>query len=211
VDGEPKKVSAMNAPEEDLRRQHYEIEKSLASKLPFASRADRKHLYTELYDEMFRSVPFHPMLTNKLSPDARRAAVADLMNLLDELLKPDTHYMEIGPGDCSLAFAVARRVARVDAMDVSEELTRRNDTPTNFHLHITDGICVPVEPESIDVAFSNQLMEHLHPDDALDPMRGICRALRPGGSYLCVTPNRMSGPHDVSKFFDDEATCFHLK
>jgi hypothetical protein len=30
--------------------------------------------------------------------------------------------------------------------------------------------------------------------------------------YVCITPNRVSGPHDISKYFDDEiATGFHLK
>jgi len=54
-------------------------------------------------------------------------------------------------------------------------------------------------------------MEHLHPDDALEQLEGIGRALRPGGVYLCVTPNRLNGPHDISKYFDPVATGFHLK
>src|SRR5581483_7134702 len=29
--------------------------------------------------------------------------------------------------------------------------------------------------------------------------------------YICVTPNRLSGPHDVSRNFDTVATGFHLK
>jgi SAM-dependent methyltransferase len=63
----------------------------------------------------------------------------------------------------------------------------------------------------VDVAYSNQLMEHLHPDDAAAQLDGIVRALRPGGIYLCITPNRVSGPHDISKYFDEVATGFHLK
>jgi hypothetical protein len=53
-------------------------------------------------------------------------------------------------------------------------------------------------------------MEHLHPDDAVEQLRNICAALKPGGAYFCVTPNRMSGPHDISQHFDREATGFHL-
>jgi hypothetical protein len=33
----------------------------------------------------------------------------------------------------------------------------------------------------------------------------------PGGVYLCITPNRLNGPHDVSRDFDDVATGFHLR
>jgi hypothetical protein len=33
----------------------------------------------------------------------------------------------------------------------------------------------------------------------------------PGGMYVCITPNRLFGPHDVSKYFDRTASGFHLK
>jgi hypothetical protein len=35
--------------------------------------------------------------------------------------------------------------------------------------------------------------------------------LVPGGAYICVTPNRLSGPHDISRYFDKVATGFHMK
>jgi hypothetical protein len=54
-------------------------------------------------------------------------------------------------------------------------------------------------------------MEHLHPDDALDQLRNVWAALAPGGAYLCITPNRLSGPWDVSRGFDDVATGLHLR
>jgi hypothetical protein len=54
-------------------------------------------------------------------------------------------------------------------------------------------------------------MEHLHPDDAVEQVRSIHDALSPGGIYICITPNRWSGPHDISRYFDDEATGFHLR
>jgi hypothetical protein len=61
------------------------------------------------------------------------------------------------------------------------------------------------------VAFSNQLMEHLHPDDALQQLRNIYDALAPGGTYICLTPNGLTGPHDISRYFDPVASGFHLK
>ena len=42
-------------------------------------------------------------------------------------------------------------------------------------------------------------------------LKNIYQALAPGGSYLCFTPNRLSGPHDISKYFDEVATGFHLR
>jgi predicted SAM-dependent methyltransferase len=66
-------------------------------------------------------------------------------------------------------------------------------------------------PASIDVAYSNQVMEHLHPDDAEVQIRGIYNALKPGGAYICITPHQFMGPFDISKYFDDVATGLHLK
>jgi SAM-dependent methyltransferase len=65
--------------------------------------------------------------------------------------------------------------------------------------------------ETVDLAYSNQLMEHLHPDDAWEQLRGICDTLKPGGKYVCITPNRLSGPWDISMYYDEAATGFHLK
>ena len=54
-------------------------------------------------------------------------------------------------------------------------------------------------------------MEHLHPDDACNQLNNIYSVLKSGGKYICITPNSFYGPHDISKYFDDVATGFHLK
>jgi hypothetical protein len=54
-------------------------------------------------------------------------------------------------------------------------------------------------------------MEHLHPDDAFVQLKNIYNTLIPGGVYICITPNRLRGPSDISKYFDEVATGFHLK
>lgn len=54
-------------------------------------------------------------------------------------------------------------------------------------------------------------MEHLHPDDAERQATNVFHCLRLGGKYICITPNRLYGPHDISRYFDREPTGFHLK
>ena len=49
-------------------RAHYEIEMGLAASLRSANREDRKRLYGELYDELYRRVPDHPQLTRQHMP-----------------------------------------------------------------------------------------------------------------------------------------------
>ena len=192
-------------------REHYEIEKELAYRLRNASQLSRKELYVSVYDELFKKVPHHPQLTQKISEEDTARSSLYQFALLRRFLNPQITYLEIGPGDCRFAMQVAQRVKHVVAIDVSDEITRSVSFPKNFNLVLSDGCSIPVDPGSVDVAYSNQLMEHLHPDDALKQLENVFSALAPGGLYICCTPNRLTGPHDVSKGFDLVATGLHLK
>lgn len=205
----PVTVTETRTPEQ--LRQHYDVERELADRLRRATKQERRTLYSEVYDELFKRVPEHPQHTNKASPERLAADVAEKMQIAAPFLKKDAVFLEVGPGDCEFAKTVAAEVASVLAIDVSDEITRKRELPANLRLVISDGSSIPVPPDSVDVAYSNQLMEHLHPDDALDQLRGLHAALKPGGVYICITPSRLTGPHDISFAFDREATGFHLK
>lgn len=192
-------------------RQHYEIEKDLARLLLNAPQQERTRLAAAVYDELYRRVPHHPQHTQKNSPAAVADAVKTQMQLLQPFLQHCTTFLEIGPGDCALSLKVAAQVAQVYAVDVSSEITRMSVAPENFTLLLSDGRNIPLKNQSVDLAYSNQLMEHLHPDDAIEQLRNIYGVLAEGGIYLCVTPSRLTGPHDISKYFDEVASGFHLK
>ncbi len=192
-------------------REHYEIEKELADKLRNATKEQRRHLYTSLYDELFRRVPLHPQLTRKTNPTFQRLLVAWTMRLLKRFLNSDSVFLEVGAGDCSLSIEVAKNAKKVYAVDVSKEITKDQIFPQNCEFIISDGTSIPVPKNSINLVYSNQLMEHLHPADALEQLQVIYEAMTPGGAYICITPNRINGPHDVSRYFDRVATGFHLK
>ena len=192
-------------------REHYEIEKALAAQLRAASAKERKQLYGKLYDELCRRVPHHPQLSRKASPEETRRLVHHQLNVLSRFIGRDTTYLEIGPGDCALTFEVAKYVRKSIGVDVCAELTASERRPENFELILSDGTSIAVPGGSIDVAYSNQLMEHLHPEDARDQLLNLNRALRLGGIYVCETPNRLTGPHDVSRDFDAIATGLHLR
>lgn len=190
-------------------REHYDVERELADRLRNAPKEARSTLYRLLYDELFRRVPHHSTLSRKV---AHKTARLDWqLKLLSGFLNKDVTFLEVGPGDCALSFEVAKVVKKVYAVDVSETITNASSTPENFQLILSDGSSIHVPKDSIDIVYSNQLMEHLHPNDAVDQLKNILAALSPGGAYLCVTPNRLSGPHDVSSSFDSVATGFHLR
>ena len=156
-------------------------------------------------------MPFHSQLVQKKSAQVRAAYVNKQIVSLKRFLRPNTAFLEIGAGDCALSFEICRLVKQVYALDVSDEITGGLQFPENFQLSLSDGSDIPLPVESIDVAYSHQLMEHLHPLDAIEQLQNIHSVLVKGGIYFCITPNRAYGPHDVSKFFDSVATGFHLK
>ncbi len=202
---------ALPGDEQERLREHYLVERELADRLRAASPEKRKTLYSEVYDELFRRVPHHPQLQWKEDEAQARARVERQLRLLRRFLRPGETFLEIGAGDCSLSKAVAPQASAVYAVEVSDEITRGLELPANVQVVISDGASIPVPTGGVDLAYSNSLMEHLHPDDARDQLANVFEALAPGGRYLCVTQDRLAGPHDVSRHFDRVATGFHLK
>lgn len=52
--------------------------------------------------------------------------------------------------------------------------------------------------EPFDLVYSNDVLEHIHPDEASAFVRRTFSLLRPGGWLWLVTPNRWTGPGDAT-------------
>jgi SAM-dependent methyltransferase len=191
--------------------EHYKLEKKLAKKLRNTTKSNRKHRYTKLYNELYTKLPHHPRWNAKRNSKNITDDISKQMHLIKCYLNPEFTFLEIGPGNCLLALEVAKYLKKVYVADVSNVVTRDFKFPKNFEFIVSDGSSIPLPKNTINVVYSNQLMEHLHPDDALEQVKSIFAVLVPGGKYICITPNRLNGPHDISKYFDQVATGFHLK
>lgn len=192
------------------RRARYEIEKALATRLRTASPQERRRLYPRLYDELIGQLPFHPRRRRALDSERSRRAVAQQMRWLRPWLSENATFLEVGCGDGTLAACVASAVRQAYGVDVSARL-RSREHPSDCPFIVADALQLPIAAARIDVAYSNQFVEHLHPDDILPHLEEVRRVLSPGGVYVCVTPNRLHGPHDVSRGFDTYATGMHLR
>jgi SAM-dependent methyltransferase len=190
---------------------HFNIERSIAQRLLAAERGERKRIYQTMYDELFAAVPDHPRLTRRADASLTERINRIKAKLLRPFTRDDAIFLEFGSGDCRFSFAMAERFREVHAVDIADQIGR-GFTPTgNFNLTVYDGYDLALPDGSIDVAFSDQLIEHLHPEDTGHHFKLVHRLLKPGGSYLFRTPHRLTGPHDVSRYFSEEARCFHLK
>jgi SAM-dependent methyltransferase len=194
-------------------RHHYDVERALADRLRSASsRPERARIYETMYDTLFAEVPDHPRLVLRETPDEVARRNHRKLRLLAPFLTPGSRVLEIGAGDCSFGVELAPRVRFVCGVEISAQGARLDNAPRNFALVLYDGFEFPFAARSFDLAFSDQLLEHLHPDDAELHFRAVACALVPGGTYLLRTPHRFTGPHDVSRYFTrGDAEGFHLK
>lgn len=194
---------------------HYQLERTLANQMRNSTREQREQgLYNQLYDTLLSQLEDHPRKRLAAHPEAaarlERYVQRQVRMIRPELGAGDV-FLEVGGGDCLVSTHVAPHVARSIVIDVSDELVPQGATPANFEFIKINGVDVPLPDASVSLIYSNQVMEHLHPDDALAQLRELHRVLKPGGRYLCRTPNKITGPHDVSRYFDDVAQGMHIR
>lgn len=193
-------------------KNHYLIEKSIADKLKRSSLEERKILYTQMYAELFSKVPDHPRLVRRASASLSEDAIHSKSLLVNRHIDKSTVFVEFAPGDCLFAEEMATRTKYVYGVDISDQRLCKSNNIQNFSLVVYDGYNLEkIEPKTVDVVFSDQLIEHFHPEDTALHFQLVYKILKQGGIYIFRTPHALSGPHDVSKYFSDTAEGFHLK
>jgi len=114
---------------------------------------------------------------------------------------------------------VARTVCGIDSAQVcilhARAMANEREL-TNCTFLCCSDLTINLPSGSMDCAYSNDFLEHLHPRDALLHLKEIERVLSNNGCYLCYTPGFSSGPHDITKAFYPQESGFpplgsHLK
>lgn len=190
---------------------HYLVEKDLANKLLNSSKTDRTGLYNRLYTELFQKINNHPQIKKKSDKKLSTRKVKEYLPVINNYTNKDSIFLDIGAGDCTLSKIIAKKTKLVYALEVSNEFTKIKEKEPNLKIILYDGCKIPIPDEVVNIAFSNQVIEHIHPEDIYDHLREIYRTVKPKGVFIFQTPNRLSGPHDISRNYDDIATGFHLK
>ncbi len=193
--------------------EHYHLEIKLADRLRNSSRLEREeqNLYVTVYNQLFDSIKDHPQLVKKVSKDQTERSIKWQMGVLKKFLSPTGIFVEIGAGDCAISLECCKYVKNVIALDVSNTISSTETQPDNFKFIQIDGTRLPLDPDSVDLVYSNQLIEHLHPDDTVDQLVTVYKSLKNKGYAVFITPNKVGGPWDISYICDEEARGLHLK
>ena len=121
--------------------------------------------------------------------------------------------LEIG---CGYGFAIkafAPFVNRIVGTEIAPEIvaiakTRlRHAGINNFDIILQPAQGLDSPDESWDVVFTDDVWEHLHPEDAAEAARRVFKVLRPGGRFILGTVNRHCGPFDISCYFKARGEC----
>jgi 2-polyprenyl-3-methyl-5-hydroxy-6-metoxy-1,4-benzoquinol methylase len=184
-------------------RFHLELERSLTDDLRASTPENRRATFERCYSELYRQLPW-------LAPTG---APRDTSQWTAVLGPPPLRIHEVGSGSGGLARGLAALGYVVEATEITSERGSVEETP-NLTWTTTDG--VHVEQFALngpyDVVLSDQVVEHLHPDDVVRHFSGCRQVLVPGGRLLFRTPHAFTGPHDVSRVFGfDEPVGMHLR
>lgn len=192
-----------------------------------------------LFDQYKLEKKYHKLLMNEKDSIKRRAIYKEgydsFYNFLEEKNKKEggcifiknkhflyKHYIkdkigvDYGCGYGSFTNGAGKISKRVYGIEASRKIVTqiRKSSKINVTFLCRQSMILPFKSNSIDYFYSTEVLEHLHPDDAVLHLKEVYRCLKRGGVYILLTPNKIFGPSDVSKFFLKKGSSsrgLHLK
>lgn len=191
--------------------QHWELEKRLRQRLLNSTPETRFEVFERAYTELYSELEWLNELVDTAAHD-ETVSYELWLNLVGE---PPQRIYEVGSGRGELISYLAQHGFECRASEITQYRGEQWATEhENLTWNNTDGVHLEqFEPtEHYDVVISNQVIEHMHPDDLPAHMRSVLELLKPGGRYIFSTPHGHSGPTDVCTVFGtDTLEGMHLK
>jgi len=191
---------------------HWELEKTLRRELLGSNPDNRWDIFATCYSRLYSELDWLNRLT---AIDTKAAPSTMYRNWLQLIGEPPQKIYEVGSGKGGLIYYLAQCGFVCRATEITRERGQQwIPTQANLTWGNSDGVHLErFEPaNSYDVIVSDQVIEHLHPDDLGLHFSGAARILKERGRYIFSTPHVSVGPADVSRVFQmDKAAGMHLK
>jgi len=130
---------------------------------------------------------------------------ADWESLFDSyrrFVKPTHTALEIGASVVERTREISRHCARVIGVELMPERKPADSGNIHYVLGNWEELSSVIAPESVDVAISSHVIEHV-PDD-LKALNELYRVLKPGGAAFINTPNRKRLTRRLVELFTGE-------
>jgi SAM-dependent methyltransferase len=191
------------------RKAQFELERELRARILASAKEERCAAAAAAYGELFERFPDLRVLVATREDRLRKGRSG--AGLIHPLTKPGDRVLEVGCGRGDVLLDLARRGCRCIGLEPAEQMSGLCAAHPN--MHVAQGTAERLEfaDESFDLVFSQQVLEHVHPDDVPEHFAEAFRVLRCGGILCVETPNRRTGPQDISRGFTRVAAGLHLK
>ena len=203
---------------------HFDWEVAHASAIqrsPYAS-GEREALFTAAYSGLTI------ILREMRARDGRELDApmgfnsAHLNGIVDIAGPPPRTILDVGCSTGTLVRALLGLGYDAHGIDISEDLvTKAQELAKNsFGRDLSERFSVgnflrlDFGSQTFDFIHSNDVLEHIHPDEAADFLLKCRRLMRPGGVLWLITPNRLTGPGDATTLklpWGTPAIGLHLK
>jgi SAM-dependent methyltransferase len=186
---------------------HLKLERRLTRELLSSTPARRWEVFERAYSQLYSELSW--LNANDDTPPDER-----MLRRWSNLIRRRSRIFEVGSGKAALLKHLSKLGHQCVATEITRERGVRHAEGADIEWHTTDGVHLDeFEPAGeYDLVISTQVIEHLHPDDLLDHLRGAKAILKPGGAYMFDTPHRGTGPHDLSQVLGYSRPRFmHLK
>jgi SAM-dependent methyltransferase len=179
-------------------QRHAELERELTDRILSSAPAKRAQITSEAYSTLYSEIDW--LTDTGGDPDGRRWRA---------LLRDNAEVYEIGSGAGKLAMYLNMNGISCVRTDISAERNAKNEFGETM---VTDGVNLSAfVDQKYDFVISDQVVEHLHPEDIITHFSEARAILKPGGSYIFRAPNARCGPHDLSWVLGfDKAIFMHL-
>jgi len=180
---------------------------------------ERKGLYKYAYDVVYElkseELPVEP------SKRSHHTSVGLVDFFIGQCSKEDK-ILEIGCGRGYLVWKLSYHVKEVIGLDVSsvvidesKELIRDNNVSNVkfYNQSATSNLIDLLGKNQFDKIISIDVYEHIHKDDVDVLLKNIYSLLKSDGKFFVFTPNKDTGPHDVtSQIYTEskDALGFHI-
>ena len=191
------------------RKKQFELERALRGEILRSPRELRTFVFASAYEKLFAAFPDHSVFD--ASPKERRRRGRLSAGLIAPLLpKSGGRILEVGCGRGDTLAAL--QALGYDCVGVEPSIHMMDICAANdveVHFGTADSLDFP--DDCFDAVFCQEVIEHLHPEDVACFFAEAHRVLRPGGVLSVETPNRTTGPQDISRGFTAVAQGLHLK
>lgn len=198
---------------EQMILSHWELEKQLTLELLRSTPENRWGIFERCYTRLYAELEWLNRIVGQANPTPPSERFGKWIEVIG--LPPKSVY-EIGSGTGELISYLAQSGFDCKGTEITRERGQKHaaDSYASLSWGVSDGVHLDrfEHPETYDVVVSDQVIEHLHPEDLVAHLRGVYSILKRDGRYVLCTPHRYTGPHDISRVFKLEVSKgMHLR